>query len=140
MSVNDFWNGFEKRAEDKEPTWWQGQKGAYRAMRRSDKGFGAIIASPELVKERLKETGKGALIGTSLGALGGAGIGALLGHPGIGAGLGGFVGFEGGTLHGANKANKKYLTERGIDSRWGGLSLRFSPEAKAKYIDKYEKK
>lgn len=136
-----------KYAAEQDPSWWQKQKGMYRALRQSDKGLGKFVASSELVGDRVKKGLTHGLIGGAGGALGGAGIGALTGTPGfrgrhaaMGAALGGLLGLQGGAIHGQYGADKKYLGKRGITPKYLGLSADFSPEARKKYIDKYDKK
>lgn len=134
--MNSFWSGFEKKAEEKEPTWWQKQKGMTRAIRRSDEGFGKILADKELVKSRVKHSLPRMLIGGTLGA----GAGALLHKSDLAPLIGGSLGLSLGQSLGMSKADKAYLKNKGIDSRWGGFNADFSPEAKKKYIDDHEKK
>lgn len=138
-----FFKGFEKQAaKNDDPSWWEKQKGVYRAMQASDKGVGQFLANSELVGDRMKRGLGHGLVG----AAGGAGLGALAGagHSGsrgalVGAGLGGLAGLLGGDVHGQYTADKKYLDRRGIKQKYLGLSSDFSPEAKKKYIDKYKK-
>jgi hypothetical protein len=61
---------------------------------------------------------KGAILG---------GIAGLAGGSGVGAG------------HGTWKVDKEFLKEKGIEGDFWGRH-KFSPEAKAKYIDAYKKK
>lgn len=140
----NFWNGFEKMAkEDKDPGWWDKQKGMARAMRKSDSGVGQIIADPELIKKRVSEggrsAGKGALgagaTGAAIGGLARRGKGAL-----IGGGLGALLGGTGGFDYGVHKANKAHLGSKGIKLKNMGFSSEFSPEAEKKYIADYKKK
>lgn len=133
--MESFWNGFEKKAEEKDPSWWQKQKGMYRAMRSSDSGVGKVLASNELVGSRIKNS----LPRAVLGGLAGVGAGALLHKSPEGMMLGGGLGALGGQAWGQHKADSEYLKNRGIESRWGGLSANFSPEAKKKYIDDHER-
>jgi hypothetical protein len=139
-----FWVGFEKRAGgDKDPSWWQKQKGMWRAARADDEGVDQILANPELIGQRMTKGLKHGVVG----GVGGAGIGAILGAlahakghgAGIGAAAGGLAGLVGGNIHGHYTADKDFLKERGIDLKYLGLSADFSPEARKKYIDKYEK-
>ena len=129
-----FFEGFEKRAAE-EPTWWEKQKGVNRAMRASDKGFGKILASDELVGSRMKK----GLGGAAAGGLGGAAAGGRKGAL-IGALLGGGLGASVGQTVGHYKADKKYLGKRGITPKYLGFSADFSPEAKKKYITDPQKK
>ena len=139
--MEGFWNGFEKKAiiritDKREPSWWQKQKGMHRAIRSSDEGFGKILADKELVKSRVKHSLPRMLIGGALGA----GAGALLHKSDLAPLIGGSLGLGLGQSLGMAKADKAYLKNKGIDSRWGGLNADFSPEAKKKYIDAHEKK
>ena len=129
-----FFEGFEKRAAE-EPTWWEKQKGVNRAMRASDKGFGKILASDELVGSRMKK----GLGGAAAGGLGGAAAGGRKGAL-IRALLGGGLGASVGQTVGHYKADKKYLGKRGITPKYLGFSADFSPEAKKKYITDPQKK
>jgi len=79
-----------------------------------------------------------------LGAAGGGALGALAGMAsrsgarggaGIGAALGGLLGAN----HGIYTADRDYLAKKGIKRKYLGLDHEFSPEAQAKYIDKYKK-
>lgn len=133
--MNNFWNGFEKRAEDqKKPGWWARQKGAVRAM--SDKNLGGVvgIANSELVGDRVKRgLGHGAV-----GAAAGAGLGALAGlikkNPAAGAAIGTLLGAYAGNTHGLYTADRDYLAKKGIKLKWLGIDNEFSPEAEQKYI------
>ena len=146
-----FWDGFEKRAaESDEPSWWEKQKGAARAQADGEKGIKKYVVSEEHYKKRLKGSLLGGLKGGAVGGAGGAALGGLAGalHSGrkgalAGAALGGlgglFVGEGVGSGHGQWKVDKEHLKSKGIEGDWLGRH-KFSPEAKAKYIDAYKKK
>lgn len=139
----------EKKAAKKSDkvSWYEGQKGVNRAIRMSDKGMGRLFTSPkyreDVYKGQMKGMGKGALTGSTAGGAAGAIMGAK-GRKGKAALLGAVIGALPGVLIGqgvgANTAIKKHLKAKGIDSSYMGLSNKFSPEAKKKYIDKYRKK
>lgn len=145
--VEGFNDEMEKIAKKEDPSWWQKQKGTIRAMRSSDKGLGKILANDELVGSRTKKgLGHGLLgagLGAGAGALGGLALGAK-GHRGktalLGSLMGTAIGAAGGNIHGMYQADKEYLKKRGITQKYLGLSSDFSPAARKKYIDKYEKK
>lgn len=130
-----FFQGFEKRAGD--PTWGEKQKGVHRAVRASDKGFGRLVVSDELVGKRLNKGLLHGLAGAGAGALAGAGAGALKdGKIGAltGLTLGGLLGGVIGQTHGQYKADKEYLGKRGITPKYLGFSYDFDDKAKKKYI------
>lgn len=142
--MKSFWNGFEKKAaEDKKPGYWDRQRGVVRAS--ADKNLGGVIgiANSELIGDRFK---KG--IGHGLvGGLGGAAAGGVAGllskgkvSPGLGAAIGGLLGGGIGETHGVYQADKKYLADRGIKTKYLGFDSEFSPEAQKKYIDDHKKK
>jgi len=129
------------------PGFMEGQRMQNRAMRAGDKGWDRHLAHSELVGNRVKGSLggaiKGGLGGAAAGALGGAAVGSHHGRGGAlsgaltGGALGGFAGAGLGEIHGMHKADKKWLADRGIKSRWGGLSTRVSDSEKAnKYRDK----
>lgn len=146
---------FDKNAnEEKEPGWLEKQIAAGRAMRRGDKGMGRFLASDEVIDGRTIGGLKGGLLGLGIGAGSGAAIGGLLGknlHPFdtltrtrkfkaiLGAMLGGGMGLGVGRGVGVYKHDQKHLKEKGIDVSNLGLKVKFSPEAKAKYIDAHNK-
>jgi hypothetical protein len=138
--MKNFWSGFEKKAAEKEPSWLEGLKGSIRAVRWGDKGIKKHLNHPEVMKEVLKGGGKGTLIGGLAGGVPGAIAGLAHGRPGMGAAGGAVLGGLVGGNIGAIKARKAYLARKGIDSRWMGLSNKFTPEAKKKYIDDYKDK
>ena len=69
-----------------------------------------------------------ALLGIPLLRMGGPKAGLMAGARG--AFLGGVMGFG----YGAHKADKKYLGDKGIKMKYGGLTASFSPEAAKKYL------
>jgi hypothetical protein len=124
-----------------QPGFFRGQLAASRALRASPEGAAQILADKELIKRRLNlGLGRGA-VGGGLGAGAGALAAKLTGHsPGAGAALGGLLGGFGGFTSGVDRANTDALANRGIRSRWGGLSIRMTPEAKEKYLGEGAKK
>lgn len=140
----------EKKAAKKEPGYWEKQKGIVRASTdggKKGKGSSYIgVANQDLIKEKLKGTATGAGKGALIGGAGGVALGLAKGMKGgkgkaalLAGALGGLGGALVGSDVGAYKANQKYLKRKGIDSNWMGLSTKFSPEAKKKYIDDYKK-
>lgn len=128
------------------PGFLASQRGMSRAMRAGG-GVKSIFADPKLIKDRLRtgltHGGIGAGIGAGVGGAGGL-LASLITkgriRPGMGAGygagggalLGGLI----GDVHGTSTADKRYLAEKGITPRWGGLKATFSPEAAKKYLGK----
>lgn len=141
---NNFIKGFEKQSkQENKPSWYEREKGVVRAMT-DNKNLGGHIGLVNWphVKERLKKSLSHGAVGGIGGAGAGAAIGALTkGRHGIGAGalIGGLTGLAAGDAHGIYHADKKYLKDRGIDTKHLGLSHEFSPEAQAKYIDAFKK-
>ena len=100
-------------AEKKDPGYWASNMAASRARRESDKGFGKLIAKPELIKARIKGKlvggGKGLAAGAAAGAVAGAAITKSRVGAGIGATLSGLYGGVIGGVLGRYQADKKYL-------------------------------
>lgn len=133
--MENFINAFEKTA--KEHGWFAKQRGAHKAM--TDKGdtlLGMPVANDDLrgkLQRKEVEHGLvGGLSGAALGALGG--LAHSKHYAPAGALLGALTGSAIGRLHGVSKAQKEYLKDKGIESNWGGLSLKYSPEAAKKYL------
>lgn len=141
--------GIKKSAKQKEPGWFAKQKGLQKATRSSDKGLGKYITDPELSKKMRSGGTKGFLRGIPYGSLAGAGAGAIYSiakkspYKGtiipMSSILGGLEGGAIGQMIGQNRAMKEHLKGKGIESKYLGLKLKFSPEAKKKYIDAYKK-
>lgn len=130
-----------KMAEGKRKAGWlEKQKAVSRSMRSKDEGLEKYIANRELIGDRVIRGLKGALIGAVPGAAVGGAVGSVekAAVPGaiLGALLGGLVGHTAGTY----SADKKYLRDRGIESRLLGLGTpEFTPEARKRYIsERYE--
>jgi hypothetical protein len=118
-----------KEAAEKDlPGWRESQE----ILRRSTK---------ELIKRRFKSFWRmpaGAAIGSGIGTLA-----AGKRYRGAGAYIGGLLGLTGGSISNAvarYKTDKKYLADKGIKYNLVGKITSMTPEAKKKYIDKYEHK
>lgn len=131
----------------KDPSWWEKQKGATRALSGSKSGFASLFIDPELARERRTRSLKGGIKGFGYGASGGALVGLLasLFNKGasksnaalIGSILGGTSGLTVGNIVGMMGADKDFLKKKGISTSHLGFSSKFSPKAKKKYIDSH---
>jgi hypothetical protein len=148
--MKSFWDGFAKQANEKDPSWWQKQKGINRASSRGNTGIDQYIADDKLLAARVRKGGIGALKGLGLGLPSGAAIGTVISALSrgkvrpregavVGGAFGGGMGAIIGDAHGASQADKEYLAGKGIKSEYWGLKSTFSPEARKKYIDAHNK-
>lgn len=131
----------KKKAEKSEPGWWAKQFGMDRALQKDDNTSLMGLPDTELLKAQFRKGLHHSAIGALGGAAAGAGVGTLRKkYPGSaatfgGAAIGGALGYMGGYIHGEQKVMKEYLKQKGIDFDWGGLKLKFSPQARKKYIE-----
>jgi hypothetical protein len=130
FNMSAFWDSFEKRAEDKKPSWWKRQLGAGAALK--SRGFSGQI-------DDLTTGLKGGLITGGLTGAVGYGLGSLpkLRHDRAAlTALPALLGYQLGMTSGAIKSQKDALKREGITQKYLGLDAEFSPEAEEKYIRK----
>jgi len=128
---------FEKTSEDKYENlgFVDSMKAVTAAGGRKKSGPGRVVANNELIGSRVVNS----TVGGIGGALAGLGVSALASkNPSarmLGTVAGAFIGHMGGVY----KADKDYLTKRGIKPRSSYLltgKVSINPEAKKKYLNK----